>query len=325
MVSVLNKRQQARNERALQDLIRSVPGNDRCADCAAKNPAGWASWSLGIFLCMRCAALHRKLGTHISKVKSLSMDTWNNDQVENMRRIGNTESNRKFNPTNVKPAMPIDVDEVDGVMERFIRQKYEQRIFQSPNPRPNVRNNTGSTSSDERPGPPLPPKPTKRFNFGLRTTSSTFPSSKSDERSPPVSPGLGGFGREPSPPRVNKPSRVFGSTVGSSDMDITSKLSSLREMGFPDDKRNAQILRGHNGNLERTVESLIRLGEKSHTPVASNPASTNGITIEKARPPPPAKSATNPFDMLDAQQQQQQPAQPSPPQHQHQQQSYNPF
>lgn len=37
---------------------------------------------LGIFLCMRCATLHRKLGTHISKVKSLSMDSWSHDQVE---------------------------------------------------------------------------------------------------------------------------------------------------------------------------------------------------------------------------------------------------
>jgi len=40
------------------------------------------SEQLGIFLCMRCAALHRKLGTHITKVKSLSMDSWSNDQVE---------------------------------------------------------------------------------------------------------------------------------------------------------------------------------------------------------------------------------------------------
>ena len=31
---------------------------------------------------MRCASLHRKLGTHISKVKSLSMDTWSDDQVD---------------------------------------------------------------------------------------------------------------------------------------------------------------------------------------------------------------------------------------------------
>lgn len=41
-----------------------------------------AGLQLGIFLCMRCASLHRKLGTHISKVKSLSMDSWSNDQVD---------------------------------------------------------------------------------------------------------------------------------------------------------------------------------------------------------------------------------------------------
>lgn len=76
----MSKRQQARNERELHDLLR-VPGNNKCADCGASNP-GWASWNLGIFVCMRCASLHRKLGTHISKVKSLSMDTWNAEQVQ---------------------------------------------------------------------------------------------------------------------------------------------------------------------------------------------------------------------------------------------------
>jgi hypothetical protein len=38
MASALNKRQQARNERALQDLIKTVSGNGTCADCGAKNP-----------------------------------------------------------------------------------------------------------------------------------------------------------------------------------------------------------------------------------------------------------------------------------------------
>jgi hypothetical protein len=38
MASIINKRQQARNERALHELIRTVPGNDRCADCQAGNP-----------------------------------------------------------------------------------------------------------------------------------------------------------------------------------------------------------------------------------------------------------------------------------------------
>lgn len=38
MSGALSKRQQARNERTLQDLIKSIPGNSTCADCSARNP-----------------------------------------------------------------------------------------------------------------------------------------------------------------------------------------------------------------------------------------------------------------------------------------------
>ena len=38
MASIFSKRQQARNEKVLQDLIKTVPGNDRCADCGTRNP-----------------------------------------------------------------------------------------------------------------------------------------------------------------------------------------------------------------------------------------------------------------------------------------------
>lgn len=312
MASALNKRQQARNERALQDLIKSVAGNDRCADCGARNP-GWASWSLGIFLCMRCATLHRKLGTHISKVKSLSMDSWSNDQVDNMKRVGNVASNRIYNPNNVKPNIPIDVDEVEGALERFIRQKYEHKAF-SGESRPGTRQNTGSTSSAEDRPPPLPPKPGKRFGFGLRTSSTA--ASKPDPHSPPSSPGVGaglsGFG-DSSPPRVNKASRVFGHNVRSASADsFETKLQTLKDMGFPDEKRNMTVLKGLNGNLERSVETLIRLGEGgrslsgAHTPVSAHSESANGLSIGRSRPsaPPPTApagiSSMNPFDRLDA-------------------------
>lgn len=181
-----------------------------------------------------------------------------------MRRYGNANSNRTYNPNNAKPAIPLDVDEVDSALERFIRQKYDQQVFSGGSVRTARRNDTGSTrSSDDQP-PPLPPKPGKRFGFGLRSVSSAFAGSKSNRNSPPRSPDSStGYHTPPSPIRVNKQSRVFGASVGSSGDDLESKLVTLRDMGFPDDKRNLAVLKGVSGNLEKAIESLVRLGEGS--------------------------------------------------------------
>ncbi|KAJ9645152.1 Protein gts1 [Coniosporium tulheliwenetii] len=308
MSSALSKRQQARNERTLQDLIKTVPGNDRMGKLE------YAPFQLGIFLCMRCAALHRKLGTHVSKVKSLSMDSWNNEQVDTMKRMGNAASNRLFNPQNAKPAIPIDVDEVDGAMERYIRQKYEHQAFKG-GAGPGTRHDTGSTSSAEDRPPPLPPKPGKRFGFGLRAASSTFPLSRHEKTARPISPEPAELGMEQSPPRVNKPSRVFGANVANGGIDLDSKLATLREMGFLDEKRNLTVLKGLNGNLDKAVEALIRLGERDKSPSrGQTPApvpkdtNVNGITIDRTRRAPATGQTNNPFDQLDAPgDQQQQP------------------
>ncbi|CZS97582.1 hypothetical protein WAI453_008716 [Rhynchosporium graminicola] len=303
MSAALSKRQQARNERALQDLIKSVPGNNVCADCQARNP-GWASWSLGIFLCMRCAALHRKLGTHITKVKSLSMDSWSNEQVENMKRVGNTASNKTYNPQNTRPPIPFDADEADSAMERFIRGKYVDKATPPP-----IRHDTGSTNSDDHP-PPLPPKTGSRFGF--RSASSIFPmSSKARKEAARQQEFTTERQRSPSPPR-NKQSRIFGTSVGAEGAnDLEIKLDKLRGMGFRDEKRNTAVLKGLGGNLEKSIETLVRLGEggvglkspeiappprnnRSRTPVGAS----TGLTIDRTRNFP-SRSSSNPFDMLD--------------------------
>ena len=149
-------------------------------------------------------------------------------------------------------------------MEKFIRQKYDQRTFSGGKPpaaaaRAPVRHDTGS--SDDQPPPP-PPKPGRRFGFGLRSASSALPLSKNyDESPPPPGDFQRKSSRAPSPIRINKQSRVFGASIGVTEDGMEWKLVQLKEMGFPDDKRNLNILKGLNGDLERAIESLVRLGE----------------------------------------------------------------
>lgn len=93
------------------DAALREKGNDRCAECMAAHPR-WASVNLGIFLCMRCASLHRQLGTHISRVKSTSLDSWTRDEVRYMRQVGNAKSNAVFNPRGQHP-LALNDDERD--------------------------------------------------------------------------------------------------------------------------------------------------------------------------------------------------------------------
>ncbi|OTB00654.1 hypothetical protein M426DRAFT_324122 [Hypoxylon sp. CI-4A] len=323
MSGLMSKRQQARNEKVLQDLVTSVPGNNFCADCSARNPS-WASWNLGIFLCMRCATIHRKLGTHISKVKSLSMDSWTNDQVESMKRVGNATSNKLYNAQNKKPPVPIDADEADSAMERFIRAKYTQTQVNGTK-----KHNTGS--SDEGTPPPLPPKTGSRF-FSFRSKKDTR------SRDSVFNSHVSQHGLEP----PNKPSKIFGASVHQDNPEATAqKLIQLRDMGFTDDKRNAMILKGVNGNLEKTIEALVRLGEggggsplplpsrgeslpppptsRSLTPQPTSPRPTIGLSKSSPQtaPSPASPASNNPWDI--------QPAQPQSSQSTGTLQNRNPF
>lgn len=36
----------------------------------------WASLNLGALMCIECSGIHRNLGTHVSRVRSLDLDEW---------------------------------------------------------------------------------------------------------------------------------------------------------------------------------------------------------------------------------------------------------
>ncbi|KAI7687076.1 Arf-GAP with coiled-coil, ANK repeat and PH domain-containing protein 2 [Sarcoptes scabiei] len=75
--------------------ILSIPGNEKCADCGCPDPV-WASINLGITLCIECSGVHRSLGVHLSKVRSLTLDHLDYEQINVMLELGNTVFNQIY-------------------------------------------------------------------------------------------------------------------------------------------------------------------------------------------------------------------------------------
>ncbi|KAH7569799.1 hypothetical protein JRO89_XS05G0001700 [Xanthoceras sorbifolium] len=75
-------------------ILRQIPGNDLCAECNAPEP-DWASLNLGILLCIECSGVHRNLGVHISKVRSLTLDVkvWEPTILDLFGALGNAYCN----------------------------------------------------------------------------------------------------------------------------------------------------------------------------------------------------------------------------------------
>ncbi|EEB09514.1 GTPase activating protein Ucp3 [Schizosaccharomyces japonicus yFS275] len=163
-----------RNEAVLRDLINSVPGNTYCADCFTKG-VQWASWNIGVFLCLRCAGIHRKLGTHVSRVKSISLDEWTQEQVNTMREWGNERANRYWNPNPSKHPLPMTASYDDQAMERYIRDKYERKLF--------------IDDAASRRVPPAPPSlPTRTTSVGsIAPPTNAPPSSSASSLEPALS------------------------------------------------------------------------------------------------------------------------------------------
>ena len=77
--------------------LASVAGNDRCADCGEPDP-DWASLNLCVVICQRCAGIHRHLGAHVSKVRSLALDrdAWTPPVLELFKSVGNEAANAVY-------------------------------------------------------------------------------------------------------------------------------------------------------------------------------------------------------------------------------------
>ncbi|XP_023084503.1 arf-GAP with GTPase, ANK repeat and PH domain-containing protein 1 isoform X2 [Piliocolobus tephrosceles] len=116
---------------ALQS-IRNMRGNSHCVDCDTQNP-NWASLNLGALMCIECSGIHRNLGTHLSRVRSLDLDDWPVELIKVMSSIGNELANSVWEESSQGRTKP-SVDSTREEKERWIRAKYEQKLFLAPLP-----------------------------------------------------------------------------------------------------------------------------------------------------------------------------------------------
>ncbi|XP_071668650.1 arf-GAP with coiled-coil, ANK repeat and PH domain-containing protein 2 isoform X1 [Patagioenas fasciata] len=122
-----------KGESALQ-RVQCIPGNAACCDCGLADPR-WASINLGITLCIECSGIHRSLGVHFSKVRSLTLDSWEPELLKLMCELGNDVINRiyeaKLEKVGAKKPQPGSQRQEK---EAYIRAKYVERKFVEKQP-----------------------------------------------------------------------------------------------------------------------------------------------------------------------------------------------
>ena len=106
---------------SMRDRLRvtSTEGNDKCADCGTTSP-DWACSNLGILVCIACSGVHRSLGVHVSKVRSLNLDMWSSATLGVMTSIGNARANAIYDPQGAPER---------GNIRTYIERKYMERAF----------------------------------------------------------------------------------------------------------------------------------------------------------------------------------------------------
>ncbi|KAK2863109.1 hypothetical protein Q5P01_002642 [Channa striata] len=151
------------------EVIQAIAGNRQCCDCGEPGP-DWASINLGITLCIVCSGIHRSLGVHFSKVRSLTLDSWEPELIKLMCELGNTVINRiyeaRIDEITIKKPHPSSPrgDKESWIKSKYVEKKFIQKLPETGR-NPPLRRSSGrrnrATIQEQNVRPPLKPKPNR--------------------------------------------------------------------------------------------------------------------------------------------------------------------
>lgn len=251
-----NKKQHDRHLSLLMELLREDQ-NRYCADCRSKGPR-WSSWNLGIFVCITCAGIHRNLGVHISKVKSVNLDAWTPEQIKNVQEWGNKRAGEYYEyhlPDGFRRPQG------DSGLEQFVRNKYEKKLY----------------ISKEGPPPPREVKPSQEKTSKERKISNDSENKKLQQISRPELP-------KPVKNNVStKDAKLNKAEPKVEPLATTADLLSLSEPAVP---QNSTLLSMASNKQENTAD-LLNFGGSSFQPANNNPTapstSSQGFSFDLAQ------------------------------------------
>jgi hypothetical protein len=119
--------------KALQDEVEELlcrPENALCADCSAPGPE-WCSVNIGLFVCIECSGVHRRLGAHISKVRSTTLDVLLPEHIAQLRAWGNVKANEVWESLPIADGAKPAPDAISETRSHFIHDKYKNRRYHS--------------------------------------------------------------------------------------------------------------------------------------------------------------------------------------------------
>ncbi|XP_058858673.1 arf-GAP with coiled-coil, ANK repeat and PH domain-containing protein 3 [Acipenser ruthenus] len=127
--SASDSRDRSLKGESILQRVQSIPGNEVCCDCGQADPR-WASINLGILLCIECSGIHRSLGVHCSKVRSLTLDSWEPELLKLMCELGNNIMNHIYEPRYEELGLKKPVSSSSRQeKEAWIKAKYVEKKF----------------------------------------------------------------------------------------------------------------------------------------------------------------------------------------------------